>query len=245
MQKWMPWLIIVETQFEPMTMQTEGSDKVCLEMWLEAMIVLTCRMWWREFGDAHGRHHCVNLESMKKRVWRCSWRLSWSTPGDWVWASLEMRFESEIMPTTSPYSCKFGYSLWGRIHVNSEMQLMATSKQNCRRTWRCSLWRWLIWWRWIGRCNSCQHSFQWLVNLQLWEWQKLTIPLSPHRGWAGGNWSAEIHARSWSYFQRSTHNYEIAGSVAVRQLFMGGCCTWCVLYSAYAVLSVSWIHCIL
>jgi len=91
----------------------------------------------------------------------------------------------------------------------------------------------------------------WLVNLQLWGYNEVTIPCSSHREQATGGWPGGRNAGSWSYTRGSPCNCanewmtgNLGWMLYLVYTLRGVCCTWYKLYLVYAVLGVNswWWH---
>ena len=222
--------------------------------WLQAVLESNLRCAWRwrcsELRDTLGGGDCVNLEMHLKarieRVGRCTGR-AWSSElrdalGGHNRVSLEMHLGAEIKS-------------------NSEIHLGAVIERVWRCIWRPQLWHWEMHleaviqrdWRWTwrpwsgkirgvlghGRYEAVRvwDSLHRLVDSQPWEWDEVTLPLSSRvEGWLVTVERVGWHAGSWSYTQGSTCNCENEWKTDN---------LWWMLYSVYAVQSVSCTRCML
>jgi len=181
-------------------------------------------------------YQCINIATHLRMVYQdwqqtvlhCHCRFAWKsqsielgdTLDDRDWASFEMH-------------------LWVFDWMNSELHLEALIEWD----WRC-IWR--PWSNWFGdavggndrarleylevvdgRHVGCYDSIHHFVNVQPWEYDKVTLPLSSLAVLAGGGQSVGWYTRSWIYNQGSTSNLV---RMKGRWMFLGRCCTKCIVY---------------
>jgi len=169
---------------------------------------------------------------------------------------LEARIEWTQRCTWRPRSCELG----GRNRASLEIHLVAVIE----RVWRCT---WRLWSTEFGdalggrdevrldeyleavdgRRARCWDSIHQLVNLQPWECDKVTLPLTSHGELADGGRSCrgvrrkvklhlDVNSYSWKWREDKQSSVDAV---------LGVCCTRCMLYSVYAVLSVCCTRCML
>jgi hypothetical protein len=145
------------------------------------------------------------LESKSKYAW--SWWSSELSDTLWGcdWASLEMHLEAENKwnhrCTWRPCSSEFGDALGGHDAMNWVLNFEAIIKQ----VWRCTCRLWLseigrvivevvILEGVDGRHTGCWDSIHWLVNLKLWESNKVTLLKIL---WRTGWWQSIYREEHW------------------------------------------------
>ena len=185
----------------------------------------------------------MQLEAVIERVWRCT-RRQWSSecvdaPAGHDRANLDGVNERVWRYTWGPWSSEFGNAFAGRNPA---------SLHEC-------------WEALDGRRAGCGDSFHYVVNLQPWEGDNVTLPLSSH----GGTPEAEATFRGQLVIIRMKGIQTILDGCCTRCMLysvyavlgvwctrcmvysvyavLGVCCTWCMLYSVYALLGVCYTRC--
>jgi len=159
--------------------------------------------WSSAFGDALGCRDGANLEALIERVWCYTW-MAWSCKlAGRNRASLEIHLEAMIERdwwcTCRPCSCGFEDTFGGHDRASVEIHLEAAIEQVWRYTWRLwssecvdalggrnrvsldKYWEEVDGWR-----TRCWDSVHQLVNSELCECDKVTLPLSSHWELADG-----------------------------------------------------------
>ena len=190
-------------------------NRVSIEIHLEAVIERVWRCTWRrqssEFGNACGCLDRVNQ--------RCAWRAWLREFGDWLGghdrASLEKYLEAVNRRRTR---------CWDSIHELVESQLWECDEVTLPLTYHGEL---------AGGCRACMEA-RWELKLHSgvishpWECDEVTITVSSHGDLAGSGPSCRGACRNT---EASFRGQLVIVRMKGRQTILGGCCTWCMLYT--------------
>jgi hypothetical protein len=182
--------------------------------------------------DDDGVNSDIHFEVVIVGTWRCTWKPASSEFGDALEglgrAGLEMHLEAEI-------------------YWNSEMHMEGMTERVLKCSWRPQSWNTerhleaMI--ERVGRC-TCR---PWSIGIQGvlgggWSWGGRSVGRCDS-SWDSIHWCTHNCGNVESWVQYSPQRDErLAGSG--RQFILGWCCTRCMLYSVYAVLIITYNHCI-